>query len=189
MQATHLKTIVLAIALCGSSACSRGAAPAQAGTAMDPSGAAANAPSGDTGSMGAIANPCDVITTADVASLFTAPAKARSSAALSPEYKNCQYATKSGDIVDVVVSQLGPGNDMAWKTATTYSHIDVPLAGIGDAAMRSNNGTKLAARKGNMFCGMQLSGYDSPDSTVTADRGEALARKLGALCNKVFASH
>ena len=25
--------------------------------------------------------------------------------------------------------------------------------------------------------------------TVTADRGEALARKLGALCTKLFAAH
>ena len=188
MQSTHLKTIALVIALCGVSACSRGAAPAQAGTAMDPSGAAANAPSGDTGSTGAIANPCDVITPADVAGVFTVPAKAAATAALTPEYKNCQYRTPSA-FVDVVVSQMDSGNDMPWRTATTYSHIDVPLAGIGDAAMRNTNGTKLAARKGNMFCGMQLSGYDSPDSTVTGDRGEALARKLGALCNKVFASH
>jgi hypothetical protein len=34
-----------------------------------------------------------------------------------------------------------------------------------------------------------LLGYDIPtDDTVTTDRGEALARKLGALCKKLFAS-
>ena len=41
-----------------------------------------------------------------------------------------------------------------------------------------------------MHCGIEVVGYDEPiDNTVTGDRGEALARKLGALCNKLFASH
>lgn len=35
----------------------------------------------------------------------------------------------------------------------------------------------------------QTPGRASGGATITKDRGEALARKLGALCNKLFASH
>ncbi|MGH8213054.1 MAG: hypothetical protein ACREPP_07515, partial [Rhodanobacteraceae bacterium] len=63
--------------------------------------------------------------------------------------------------------------------------------GIGDTAMRNASGSKLAARKGDMYCGVEVLGYYSGpmDGTITSDRGEALAKKFGALCNKLFAAH
>ena len=67
---------------------------------------------------------------------------------------------------------------------------DASCKPITDAEAKLANGAKLSARRGNMFCGIEVVGYDSPgDNSVTGDRGETLAKKLGAPCNKLFASH
>ena len=76
-----------------------------------------------------------------------------------------------------------PGDDTAWQVATTYSHVDVPLAGVGDLARRNADGTALAARKGDMYCNIQVV------TSTAGERGDALARKLGALCSKLITSH
>ena len=123
-------TILSRFMLCAFAVC---LASSAAGAAA-PSSASVRGPAASGGKPPA--NPCEVITAADVAGIFTAPAKAGDTAELTPEYKNCQYATKSAH-VSVVVSQIGPDDDMAWKVATTYSHVDVPLAGIGDTAFRN----------------------------------------------------
>lgn len=171
------------VALCALSACSQGASTAPSGVGAN-AASAVTAPISDAASSGTPGNRCDVITAADMAGILTTPVKSE----LDPSGRECHYATPSA-YVSIIAQQIRPGNEMAWKVATTYNHVDVPLAGIGDTAMRNANGTKLAARKGDTYCGIQVVGYDSPDSTVTRDRGDALAKKLGVLCNKLFASH
>lgn len=162
-------------------ACSQGASTAPSGASANAASIAA-APVSDAAGSGASGYRCDVISAADMAGILTAPAKSE----LDPTGRECHYATPSA-YVSVIAQQID--NEMAWKVATTYSHVDVPVAGIGDTAMRNANGTKLAARKGDMYCGIEVR-YDEPTAdSITADRGDALARKLGALCSKLFASH
>lgn len=185
MQTAPLKIGMLIFASCVLAACSQGAstAPASATASPDPTSTAQT--SADTGGKSALGDPCDVITATGMAGILTPPTKRES----YPSQPECHYATHSA-YVSIIVQPIGPDNEMAWKVATTYSHVDVPLPGIGDTALRNANGTTLAARKGDMFCRIEVVGYDSPtDDTVTKDRGETLARKLGALCTKLFAAH
>ena len=169
-------------ALCTLSACSQRAAPAQSSKTADPAAAPATQSKVDTGTSHAIGNPCDVITAADIAGALNLPANASGEAKITREEGNCQYSSKNADVA-LVFTRTGPGDDTAWQVATTYSHVDVPLAGIGDIARRNADGTTLAARKGNMYCNIQVV------ASTAGERGEALAHKLGALCSKLFASH
>jgi hypothetical protein len=79
----------------------------------------------------------------------------------------------------------------AWMLATTYNATKNPLAGVADEALYNPEGTTLIARKGYTSCRVDVVGYDNANAMddITKNRGEALARKLGALCNKLFASH
>lgn len=157
------------VALCFLGGCSQGASSTQAAATTDPATIPEAQTAAGTGGDSASRNPCYVITAADMAGILTAPAKNEP----SPDPIQCQYATPSA-YVSILAQPIGP--------ATTYSHVDVPVTGIGDTAFRNANGTTLAARKGGMYCRIGVVGGE----TVTTDRGEALARKLGALCAKIF---
>lgn len=185
MQSIHLRTIVVMGALCGLGACSQGAAPAQASAVTDPP-AAAVAASGDTGSKGAIANPCDLITAADMAGILSGFLKSERESGM-PGRQACQYETGSANI-SIITAQID--NEIAWTIATTASDVDIPQPGVGDAAMRNASGSKLAARKDGLYCGIEVLGYygGAMDRTITSARGAALAAKFGALCNKLFAA-
>jgi hypothetical protein len=65
-----------------------------------------------------------------------------------------------------------------------------PLAGIGDSALQGRGGTQIVARKKDLVCSVDITGTDNADgmTAITTDRGEALAKKLGVLCAKVFAA-
>ena len=173
------------IALFLLAACSQGASTTQSGTgANTASTAAAQAP--DTAGRGAPGNPCDVITAADTAGIIVAPVT-RTSSESAPDL--CIYEAKSHAKVLIGEAQ-GDGANGAWMLATTYNSTKTPVAGSGDEALRNPNGTTLIARKGDLSCRVDVMGYDSTASTdITKDRGDALASKLGALCNKLFASH
>jgi len=156
----------LPIAFCLLAAFSRGAHPAAVG----------NAPS----------DPCDVITAADVSGILTAPATRKPGATPG----SCMYQTRSRANVTISVAR---GNDAkgAWMLATTYNATKQPLSGVAEEALYAPDGTTLIARKGDTSCRVDVVGYDNSAAMgdITKDRGEALARKLGALCKKLLASH
>jgi hypothetical protein len=156
----------LPIAFCLLAAWSRGASAAAAG----------NPP----------ANPCDVITAADVASILTAPATRKPGV----EAASCMYQTQSHATVRISVAK-GDDEKGAWMLATTYNATTHPLAGVADEALYNPDGTTLIARKGDRSCRADVVGYDSANAMgdITRDRGAALARRLGVLCKKFFASH
>ena len=164
-------------------ACSQGASTA-------PSGAGANAASTAAGQTSATAagnapgNPCDVITVADVAGIFTAPAHRR----LDYWGKDkCIYNSGSGAALTI-----GTLKDDDRKSAwDIYRKLMVPLAGLGDDALQNPDGATIMAAKGDIDCTAELRGIgdSSAEATITTDRGESLAKKLGALCNKVFAAY
>lgn len=165
------------VALCFLGGCSQGASSTQAAATTDPATIPEAQTAAGTGGDSASRNPRYVITAADMAGILTAPAKNEP----SPDPIQCQYATPSA-YVSILAQPIGPDNETAWQVTTTYSHVDVPVTGIGDTAFRNADGTTLAARKGGMYCRIGVVGGE----TVTTDRGEALARKLGALCAKIF---
>lgn len=170
-------------ALCTLNACSQRAAPAQSGNTANPAAAPAAQSKADTGTSHAIGNPCDVITAPDIAGALNLPASASDEARITREEGgNCQYSSKNANVT-LVFSRTDPGDDTAWQVATTYSHVDVALTGVGDIARRNADGTAVVARKGDLYCNIQVV------SSTTGERGEALAHKLGALCSKLFASH
>jgi hypothetical protein len=171
--------LLVAIALSLLTACSQGAStPKTAAAATTKTSVAAD---GD-----APTNPCDVITAADVAGILTAPSTRKSGLTSA----SCMYQTQSRANVTIGVAR-GDEEKGAWMLATTYNATKNPLAGVGDEALYNPDGTTLIARKGDTSCRVDVVGYDNASAMddITKDRGEALARKLGALCNKLFAAH
>ncbi|MES2402915.1 MAG: DUF3558 family protein [Pseudomonadota bacterium] len=171
-------------ALCLLAACSHGASSQPGVAANAASGVAAQAP--DTAGS-ALRNPCDVITAADVAGILVTPATRKDGA--NPGA--CMYETATRGQVTINVAQ-GDGANFWWSLATTSQGANVPLAGVGDKALYNAfaGGRPLIARKSDMTCFVDVVGYDNSGAmdSITKDRGETLARKLGALCNKLFAT-
>jgi hypothetical protein len=178
-------TLLISITFCLLAACSQGASTAQtaAGASTTSTGAAQRSAKADGNAPG---SPCDVITAADVAGILTAPAARKPGA--TPAVCMYQTPTKANVTINVAKGEEAKG---AWMLATTYNATKTPLAGVGDEALYDPDGTTLIARKGDTSCRVDAVGYDNADAMddITKDRGEALARKLGALCTKLFAAH
>jgi hypothetical protein len=172
-------TLLVRIAFCLLAACSRDGATtktAAAATTRPSATADGNAPG----------NPCDVITTADVSSILSAPATRKAGA----DSTSCMYQTQSRANVTISVAK-GDAEKGAWTLATTYNATKSPLTGVADEALYNPEGTTLIARRGDTSCRVDVVGYDNASAMgdITKSRGEALARKLGALCNKLLAAH
>jgi hypothetical protein len=62
--------------------------------------------------------------------------------------------------------------------------------GLGDTEVHARGGTMVVARKGDLVCSVDITGTDNADGmqVITRARDEELAKKLGALCGKVFAA-
>ncbi len=132
------------------------------------------------------ASPCDVITAADVASILIAPATRMPGV----DSVSCMYQTHTHATVRIGVAR-GDDEKGAWMLATTYNATKTPLTGVGDEALYNPDGTTLIAREGDTSCRVDVVGYDNATAMddITTDRGAALARKLGALCKTLLASH
>jgi hypothetical protein len=100
------------------------------------------------------------------------------------------YQTQSHGNVTISAAR-GDASKGARVLATTYNATTNPLPGVGDEALYNPEGTTLIARKRDTSCRVDVVGYDNASAMgdITKDRGAALARKLGALCNKLFLSH
>ena len=90
------------------------------------------------------ANPCDVITAADVASILTAPATRKPGV----DAASCMYQTQSQATVRISAAS-GDDEKGAWMLATTYNATKHPLAGVADEALYHPGGTTLIARRGD----------------------------------------
>ncbi len=123
----------------------------------------------------------------DVASILIAPV-VRQANRLNPQ--SCSYHAAAGATVTISLAN-GDDGKFAWKIASDPSNgrMDA-LAGIGDSALQGRGGTQVVARKGDLVCSVDITGTDNADgmTAITKDRGDALAKKLGALCAKVFAA-
>jgi hypothetical protein len=96
-----------------------------------------------------------------------------------PDDTGMVMALRSGDEVEPF-----------WKlTVTQNNDRMLPMAGVGDEALRLPDGSEVMARKGALSCQADVVGMDAvlAKKSINGNR-DRLARKLGALCNKVFAA-
>ena len=162
MSHAKLSAILFACSLCAAASCSNSAAQTKTG-------------GGAWIANGATA--CEkYLTPGVVAEILTNPAG--QSKTLSAQSCTYETADNSGSI-SITLTNAGPS---AFDAYQQYLADPVPLAGVGDKASRSIIGidaVKGADRSGSIDAG------GPPGSTKL--RGEALAQKLGAICNKLFA--
>lgn len=186
-NASPLRAILVTCMMCTVAACSRDASTAQPGTSAQSASDASRTIAAAASGRDAPANPCDrAIAAADMAGILIAPA-ARDA---GPDAATCVYRTQTKANVTISVAR-GDAAKGAWTLATKYSGTKNPLPGIGDEALYNPEGTTLIARKGDTSCRLDVVGFDNADAMddITKARGEDLARKLGALCNKMFAAN
>lgn len=176
MPRFHFHFIALVCVLCETSACTPGTPASADGSNTATATASATGNSTDANvwvNNGATA--CDKYLTPDVvAEILTHPAG--QSKKLSAQA--CAYKTDAGNI-DITLTN---GGLKGFNVRLQYLVDPVPLPGVGDKAVRSVGG--IAALKGSdRGCSIHAGG--APGSTKLT--GEALAQKLGAICNKLFA--
>lgn len=130
-----------------------------------------------------------VYSPADVAAILKAPAKV---GAYTPRPGSCTFETANGGGSVMVVTGTDFTSEMTWRDVTSSAHRSkyVSLPGVGDEAYRSvSDGSEVYARKGKMYCSVLLDGISTGVAAdFTSERGEALSKKMGAICSKAFAA-
>jgi len=174
-QTTHavLSTVLALTAL---TACTKHDASAS-------SSAAASAPAGASASAGS-GNACDakLITQQDVSDIFSVPITGEKP--MPGDASSCEF--KAGlSSIDISV-RPGYGHDVlqAWVDGK----MPVPasaLAGVGDRAMWQSDLHEVIAEKNNLLCDIKTMDF----GRVLKDPSRAaMQKKIGALCNKIFAA-
>ncbi len=184
---SHLiqKMFALACTLCATAACSQAphAAPTDAASASGTDAVSTIAPAGDHAVSGAAGFDCGrVFTPNDAAGILAAPIK------MVPDAYpiGCGFQGPDGSGVSV---RIDSSFEMIWKIVNGRGgdgakYVDLP--GVGDQARRlASNGDEVMSRKGKLYCSADFS-RQSIDANLD---GEELARRLGALCNKLFAAN
>jgi hypothetical protein len=173
---SSILTAVALAAILGVGACLRAAA---VGAAMPRERAA---PAGD------VPNACaNILEPRDLAAILGPSGVTASAEAANPTV--CRF---DGPGRTAVAIALRSGDEVApfWKLALDANHgAMVPLAGVGDTALRTRDGAEVIARKGSLSCQAHVAGIDEARTrTATHAAKDGLAQKLGALCNKVFSA-
>lgn len=170
----------IACALGAASACtSRTKADA---TVSADTASAAVSDGGDT----SLAAPLDcnkVFSPADAAGLLKAPVT------LTAIDQTSGWCNFTNEAVSDITVRTGSNEDMEamWNAATVSSDRVkyVPLPGVGDQAVRkASDGAEVDSRSGKLYCVVSIAGIDDYKRLSA----EELAKRLGALCAKVFAA-
>jgi hypothetical protein len=150
--------------------------------------------------------PCESDFSArDVAEILTGPAtlnRYAMNAALDEKENGCGMGGANA-FIDFSIhakSSMQGDNKQVYRTMTSlHDPKGAPLPGVGDQAMwfdvQDSNVPGMSefdtvSIKGEVICMADLHFRKGPDGdkAITAVRGEELAKKLGALCNKSFAA-
>jgi len=171
MNTALLRCIVVAGLLAAITACSQGNDSSGASSAASGSASTATSDS-DWASNGATA--CEKFLTPDfVAQIFPKPeGHAKKLAGWS-----CSYETSDFSNINITLMNAGAA---AFEADQKNLSNPVPLPGVGDKAVNSMTGVE--AVKGNRMCDI---GVMPPFGNKLS--GDALAHKLGEICNKLFA--
>jgi len=172
---THATRIALISVACTLVACSHGASTtANGGTSAN----SASASGGSTSGSGWIANgatACGKYLTPDVVGAIFKNAVGKTKK-LSGQA--CSFDTTDFSSISITLIQGGPATlDAHMKYLTN----PIPLAGVGDKAVRDATG--IEAVKGND----RMCDIDVMPPFGNKLSGEALAQKVGEICNKLFA--
>ncbi|MGH8212610.1 MAG: hypothetical protein ACREPP_05195 [Rhodanobacteraceae bacterium] len=171
-----LRGIVIASMAYAMVACTQGAS-ASGGNGAGTSAASATGAAADT--QGWIANgatACDKYLTPDfVGQIF------KSSAGHSKKLgaQGCQF--EAPDFASISIT-LAAGGLAVFDAHQKYLDNPTPLPGVGDKAVRFNKTSIEAVKGANRMCGIDVM---PPFGNKLS--GEALAQKLGEVCNKLFA--
>jgi hypothetical protein len=181
MSRLKAQLMALACVLCVVMAGSK-SHPDSASTGSGGSVAASAADPSDTGDVAPL--DCNkVFVPGDAAGILTTPAKITN---FPNSKRSCWFSTDNGGSIDV----FGDDEEATWDDVTLSvdraKYVDLP--GVGDRAERKgSDGTVVVSKKGNVYCRVNLEGLNVR-SNYTKTRGEELAKRLGALCNKLFAA-
>jgi hypothetical protein len=163
------------VAGCAITACSRGTS-APGGDQPAPKTAGGDAPAGSAWIANG-ATACEKYLTPEfVAQIFRNAAGSRKT--LSAQA--CSFETPDFASINITLSAAGPS---VFDAHQKYLTDPVPLAGVGDRAVRSATGIEAVKGRDRM-CGIDVM---PPFGNRLS--GEALARKTGEICNKLFALH
>jgi hypothetical protein len=171
----HGHRYLLILAICTLAACSKAPPPV--------AGAAAKAPA-SSASTSVPASACDrkLVTIEDAVGILDAPVTATKNIPGDPQ--SCVFDTASYPSLTVTIR---PGHGQAAVGMYTSGKMDqfdksAPLAGVGSEAVRSLALDRVIARKDDLLC--EITGPGLANAT-----DDSKARKLGALCNKIFAAY
>jgi hypothetical protein len=92
--------------------------------------------------------------------------------------QGCSFETPDFASINITLTAGGP---KAFDAHQKYLSNPVPLSGVGDKAVRTASGIE-AVKGQNRMCGIDVM---PPFGNKLS--GEALAKKLGEICNKLFA--
>jgi len=173
MPVTPFRAALALAATLGAVACSRatgGDAPAAVGVAPDPPNACAKDLT--PGDLAEILGPSGVTVKA-------IPSDVGACAFDGPGHSGVTVSLRSGDEIEPF-----------WRLTIDASGARMtPLAGVGEAALRTPQGGTVLARQGALSCQVDLVGLKAALHQKGIDGSrDLLARKLGALCAKVFAA-
>lgn len=179
----------------GAASAAASAPPTVAGDASDSDGVPLN---------GNAYDPCKKLALADVQAFFLAPVTMKPQTDLMGPAAGCIFSTADGVSSLQILTVTGP------QAESFYTHnlkedgvVAVPVAGVGDRAVRDPKDVWVYAMKDGVFCMVhgahgstagtgtgQLKGLrnfevssDVPDAVAAA-----VALQLGTLCNKIYGS-
>jgi hypothetical protein len=148
-----------------------------------------NAVAADDADGGDSTLDCKIYSPADVAGILNQPAKVSTYTLRSG---SCAFDAPNDGASVKVYTGSGFNDEMPWDEVTkspNHATRFVALPGVGDEAYRGiADESQFFSRKGKLYCAVVLMGLINEPKDFTADRGEALAKKEGTLCNKAFAS-
>jgi hypothetical protein len=124
------------------------------------------------------------LTGADVAPLFGATTITVRTDASNPE--KCSFTGANGAALTVLLVR-GGGVQAAWDGAMHAggASMDVVI-GVGDAGQHKTDGTELIARKGALYCQIDVAGLSTMLAVPGVHDADHLTQQTAALCAKVF---
>jgi hypothetical protein len=168
-----------AIAILVTAACANNGSAPPAGGSPVPATAAASA--GGSASSG---NACDRkwITQADVEGILSDPIS--SVTPLAGDAQSCVFNTAT--FVTLTVSTrpgLGKTTVDTWASGKMPVSA-TPISGVGDQAVWQDTLREIIAQKNNLLCDIGISGPPGASKLATPE----LQKRMGGLCNKIFAA-
>jgi hypothetical protein len=127
---------------------------------------------------------CDsnVITAQDLSDMFTGPITGKKS--VPGDEETCTFKTAGYTSVQVTSRpSLGHASVQEWVDGTVSLPAS-PLSGVGDRAMWQADMHEVIAEKNNALCDIRVMG----SSDLKDPSPATMQKKIGALCNKIFAA-